>query len=291
MSLIVPAFVAVGIAVLAGLLPLPLRPSVAAQVLGALAVVAAAITFVGLVVLSFVFLAGPTVVGAIAQWCPAVSLHHRLSWPLGTTAVALLGAVMWRIRCVVERQRVSGCDTRGLRLAVLDVEEPIAYAAPGSPGCVVVSAGLLAALEPRERQVVFAHERAHLEQRHHRYLFAMALATAVLPLLGPVARRVRHATERCADEAAVEAMGGDRELVASAIARAALASTSHRRLVASFGGGSVPARVGALLGGQLSPRRIVVGLLVATSTVALVAGVSAVQVFRLAEFVGHVCGR
>ena len=54
----------------------------------------------------------------------------------------------------------------------------IAFAVPGDPGCVVVSRGLLDRLEPRERKVVFAHERAHLRLGHHRYLHASEVAAA-----------------------------------------------------------------------------------------------------------------
>jgi Zn-dependent protease with chaperone function len=97
-------------------------------------------------------------------------------------------------------------------LSILDTAEPIAYAAPGDPGCVVVSKGLLDVLAPRERQVVLAHERAHLHHNHHRYLLAAELAVAVVPVLRPLVVQIRFATERSADESAVAALGGDREL-------------------------------------------------------------------------------
>lgn len=47
-------------------------------------------------------------------------------------------------------------------LCVLPDSAPDAYALPGRPGRVVVTAGMLRALPPDEREALFAHERAHL---------------------------------------------------------------------------------------------------------------------------------
>ena len=68
-----------------------------------------------------------------------------------------------------------------------------------------------------------AHERSHLRRHHHRYLQATDLAVAALPMLAVSKRRLRFALERWADEDTAREVG-DRALVASAIARAALAS-------------------------------------------------------------------
>ena len=49
---------------------------------------------------------------------------------------------------------------------------------------IAVSTGMLRALEPAERRVLFAHDRSHLyhrHDRHDRHLLAGALAAAVNP--------------------------------------------------------------------------------------------------------------
>ena len=93
---------------------------------------------------------------------------------------------------------------------------------------------------------VFAHERAHLRLRHHRYLLAAELSRSVLPFIRPLTRQLHHATERAADEAAVDAVAGERSIVATAIARAAL-GTPAIGTIPALGGGSVPRRLEALL--------------------------------------------
>ena len=94
-----------------------------------------------------------------------------------------------------------------------------------------------------------------------------------------------------ADEAAVRAMDGDREVVAVSIARAALATTDYAGTVAGFGGGSVPFRVSALLDDSQQARFAVAGVL--AIAVAAIAGITAssVQVHHFVELAGHLCGR
>ena len=97
------------------------------------------------------------------------------------------------------------------------------------------------------------------------------------------------ATERSADETAVDAFDGDRRLVARTIARAAITRSADVGLVGGFGGGSVPARVHALIGPPDSTMSIAVGTvagaLIATS--AMAAG--SVQMHHLAELIDHLC--
>ncbi|MEU3352461.1 M56 family metallopeptidase [Streptomyces sp. NPDC037389] len=133
-----------------------------------------------------------------------------------------------------------------------------AYAMPGLPGRVVVSTGMLAALDPAEREALLAHERAHL--RGHHYLFTAAVQTsaAANPLLRPPATAVSFTVERWADEHAATVCR-DRRPVARAVGKAAIAAkrTGHRRIPAAALGllgrgrepavGPVPRRVAALL--------------------------------------------
>ncbi|XQE78355.1 M56 family metallopeptidase [Streptomyces microflavus] len=135
-------------------------------------------------------------------------------------------------------------------LAVLPDDEPYAYALPGSPGRVMVSTAMLTALDPAERRALLAHERAHLEGRHHRLLLATRLAGCVNPLLRPLGAALVYSTERWADEEAAR-VTGDRRLTARAVGKAALISRPAPRgaVVAGFAAaGPVPRRVAALLG-------------------------------------------
>ncbi len=290
MSVLWPALVTIVIAVVTGLIPVPLRPSAAVWVFGAVAATAATVAGLALLLVSAAFVAALPGISAVVEWCPVIPVHHRVDWFVGVPALIGVSIAALRMRRLLKQRRWAVEGTQGKHVAVLDTDELVAFAAPGSPGCVVVSSGLLSVLEPRERQVVFAHERAHLSQHHDRHLLIASLSTAVVPLLAPLARRLRHATERCADEAAVAAMGGDREVVATAIARAALAASGDTGIVPSFGGGSVPARVGSLLGAEISPVRVALGAASATLTLVVMVGTSSIQLFHFAELVAHVCG-
>lgn len=138
-------------------------------------------------------------------------------------------------------------------LVVLAEESPEAYALPGRPGRVVVTSGMLRALDARERAVLFAHERAHLSGRHHWFIVVADVAAALHPALAALRSPLVYSLERWADEAAARALG-DRRLVARAIARAALAraragdAPSFAPAIAlSATAGPVPRRVAALL--------------------------------------------
>ena len=134
---------------------------------------------------------------------------------------------------------------------MLPDQEPYAFALPGSRPRVVVSTGMLACLNARERHALIAHERAHLTGGHHRVLLTARLAAATQPLLRPLHTAITYTVERWADEEAASAVG-DRRTTAQAVGKAALATRrpgrkdfppSPRRLPAR-----VPRRVAALLG-------------------------------------------
>jgi Zn-dependent protease with chaperone function len=139
-------------------------------------------------------------------------------------------------------------------LTVLDDPGPDAYALPGRPGRIVVTSGMLAALDPGEREALFAHERAHLAGRHHLFLTALALAAACHPVLRGLRAPLSYALERWADESAASHVG-DRRLAARAIGRAALAARPARRPQAALSAtaGPVPRRVEALLSAAPAP--------------------------------------
>ncbi|MBS2965920.1 M48 family metalloprotease [Actinocrinis puniceicyclus] len=137
-----------------------------------------------------------------------------------------------------------------------------AYTIPGNPGRIVVSTGMLDALDTPARRALLAHEHAHLHGHHYLYATAARLAAAANPLVRPLAAAVEYALERWADEHAADTVG-DRHQVAAAIATAAIAAKHTRArpsptlaLGAVFSrtstprlddAGPVPRRVAALL--------------------------------------------
>ncbi|MGW7492556.1 M56 family metallopeptidase [Streptomyces sp. NPDC054786] len=190
---------------------------------------------------------------------PAVSL------PAAAAAAGLLTA---GALAVVHRARRHHTEIRTARLTsdahptsgdlcVLPDSAPDAYALPGRPGRVVVTAGMLRALPPDEREALFAHERAHLAGRHHLFLLTVALAAVCHPLLRSLRAPLAYALERWADESAASRVG-DRRVTARAIGRAALAArpaapASHRPgTVLAATTGPVPRRVAALLAPERS---------------------------------------
>ncbi|MFE3764502.1 M56 family metallopeptidase [Streptomyces sp. NPDC059104] len=142
----------------------------------------------------------------------------------------------------------------GGELVVLPDEHPDAYALPGSPGRIVVTTGMLRALSAPEREVLIAHERAHLRERHHLFTAVVDLAGLCHPALRTLREPLAYALERSADESAARAVGS-RRLTAQAIGRAALATRASSAagrarpgLALPATAGPVPRRVAALLG-------------------------------------------
>ncbi|MBO0653720.1 M56 family metallopeptidase [Streptomyces triculaminicus] len=177
-------------------------------------------------------------------------------------------------------REVSGLPHAG-GLCVLEDPRPDAYALPPSlrrPGRIVVTTGMLRSLDPREREALLAHERAHLAGHHHVFLAAAQLAGWCHPALAAVAPHVSLAAERAADERAARAVD-DRTLTAQAVGRAALAATRGRErgpsvLAARAVTGPVPARVKALL--TQAPARRLAPALLAIALLCTAAGTSSV---------------
>ncbi len=209
---------------------------------------------------------------------------------LTAAAVAVAVVIRARARALAESYRRAALMTPGERVVVVPGQVIEAYALPGSPGRIVVSACLLAQLDDRRQAALLAHEQAHLAGRHHLFTTVAHLAAAANPLLLPVARAVDYTVERWADEHAA-AITGDRRLVARTIGQvalltapaprparaAALAITGTRRRVSLAWAGPVPRRVAALLAPP--PRRRLTLLAIAAIGV-LIAGGSALEAAR-----------
>jgi Zn-dependent protease with chaperone function len=209
---------------------------------------------------------------------PTLELPEPVPGPVALAAALVLGwggvrlVIDLRPRIEVPRQlRSVGVPFGGMVVANSDA--PIAIAVPGRPGHLLVSSGMLRLLDRDERQVLFAHEQAHLTHHHHGLVTMAATAAALNPLLIPVRNAVDFLAERWADEDAAAAVA-DRRLVARAVAKAALATRDDgptNLLGLGMHGGPVVRRVRALVGpapaarrhGLIGPVLLSVGCLVA----------------------------
>ncbi|MGW4698885.1 M56 family metallopeptidase [Streptomyces sp. NPDC004285] len=174
-----------------------------------------------------------------------------------------------------------------------------AFALPGyrgRHGRVVVTSGMVRVLKEGEREVLLAHERAHLEGRHHLLSAVVDLAAVVHPAVRSLREALVFHLERWADEAAASVVG-DRRVVAAAVARAALAGSRGRvdgYPLLSATSGPVPQRVQALLLPEpAAPRGGMrrAGILGMAATVAAVAFGSLALAYGLHEYVEYAAGR
>ncbi|MEU5044351.1 M56 family metallopeptidase [Streptomyces griseorubiginosus] len=181
---------------------------------------------------------------------PFDEVAGKVAIPALLAVLAACGRALWRHGRVRRRAHRALAGLPDTGVAVLPDSVPYAYALPGGRrDRVVVTTALLECLEPAERRALFAHERAHLAARHHRFLLAGQLASLANPLLRPLRTAVSYTAERWADEEAAQAVGS-RRTVARAIGKAALVSRGAPALtLAGFAApGPVPRRVAALLG-------------------------------------------
>lgn len=210
---------------------------------------------------------------------------HAPRW-LSVAVVAIALWCAWRAVVVTRAWRRS----RGVgasRVMVVESADLLAFAQTGRHGGIVISTALLARLDEDDRAVLFAHEQAHLDHRHDRFLAIAALGASIPPLL-PAVRELRLAVERWADELAAMHTGG-RERVARVIAQAALARHDATRLTPSISGADLPARIDALLAPPAANRRPALWNGVAAVASALAVGGSAVQVHHVFGVLERLC--
>jgi hypothetical protein len=272
-SVIVAFAVALLAAIAPHVLSRRLRPALATKAVATLAGVSAAATVWVLMLLTAENVVQLHGVAERFSWCSEIATHHRDSLSLsGLVAIGLLLAIVASMLRVARRHRTQRAADGARELVVLDSAVPSAFALPGRPGQVVVSTGMLNSLKPEERRVLLAHERAHLRCRHHRYIRVTELASAALPALAPLNRKVRHATERWADEEAVKEVG-DPQMVAYAIAHAAIASSESPAGAMGMADSGVIERVEELLSSE--DEHSAVGELTARAvTIAAVSGLA-----------------
>ncbi|MGA5824348.1 M56 family metallopeptidase [Kitasatospora sp. NPDC094028] len=245
----------------------------------------------------------------------AAQLHDPASFSMavlaGTvlTALAVLaGRMLWRrVRTLTQAAGEAACLPGRDQLVVVEDPAAEAYAIPGLPGRIVVSTGMLDALEEHEHAILVTHERAHLAHRHYLFVAFAQLAAAANPFLRPLATTVTYTVERWADENAAAAVG-DRKQVARTIGKAALAArrtrartwqpllnflgaTSARNLVSRLRPsdlGPVPRRVTALLA-PAPPRHtwVIAALLALEAATVLCAVEAARDLETLLELAKH----
>lgn len=282
-----PAVLAAAIVTAMGLRDWNLRNTAAVRIYAAalLAAAGAVALVAGANAAGFILGLGP--VATALAWC-GLGTHEPVAAAIGVPALAIVAWMTTRTsRIVTGHLRTVRAVRHEGPLAVITSDQRFAYAVPTGGGCVVVSSAMLASLAPRERQAMLAHERAHLRLHHHWYVLLAETCVAILPALRPLARQLRHATERAADEAAAVVVR-DRRIVARAIASAALAGAPPT--VPSIAGGSVARRVEALV----FPERVrsagpmvsaAVGAVVLTAALAL-----SLQAHHVVGLAMHVCG-
>jgi Zn-dependent protease with chaperone function len=233
-----------------------LPPAAATRLLVPASVLVAACSVLVLGVTAFTWVGQLPPIAALGQWS-AADLRSADPIPTGIAAASaalLLPAAGWWLVVVAHRCRALIAVHRSCRhltapgaLVVLDDRRPEAFTTPQPAGRIVVTTGLLRALNGDERRVVLAHETSHLLHRHTWWLLAADLAAAANPLLRPTARAAARCVERWADEDAATTVG-DRRMAARALARTALL-TRNPDLAGTLAatGGDVPTRVRALL--------------------------------------------
>ncbi|MFD0020223.1 M56 family metallopeptidase [Streptomyces sp. NPDC058382] len=188
-------------------------------------------------------------------------------WPAAVPLACAAGAVMlgqlilllrrwFQHRSLLSRAWRSAEEGTGDGdLLVVPGTDVDAFALPGyrgRRGRVVLTSGVVRDLKASEREVLLAHERAHLAGRHHLLSAAVDLASVIHPALRGPREALAFHLERWADEAAA-AVVGNRRVAAAAIARAALAGAARGRPgkggypLLSATSGPVPRRVEALL--------------------------------------------
>ncbi|MEU9244205.1 M56 family metallopeptidase [Streptomyces sp. NPDC048385] len=282
------------------------EPRLATWLLTASSLILGAATTVSLGLLAVAGLIRVPQLAALGHWSAHTAQHDdptQLSVSL-LAGLLLAGAAVMAARMLWRRARSlaaaaweAACMPARDGLVVTENDAPDAFALPGLPGRVVVSTGMLHALDESEHDILLAHERAHLTAHHYAFVALAQLGAAANPLLRPLAVAVTYTIERWADENAA-ASTGDRRRVARAVGKAALAAhrapalsrmagaalgifgiRGHRDRLASAG--PVPRRVAALLAPPLRRHPVLTAATAAVLAAAALAAAEAAHDFHL----------
>jgi Zn-dependent protease with chaperone function len=276
-------------------LALRLPPSVGTWVLGIGGLFTAAGSVASLALLGFTLVGQSPLLAAQGRWSDATLRHaDPVAVPVAVLALMVLAVLAVRVALAGTRRLLAlraafglAASLPGGELAVLDHPDRQAFAIPGRPGRIVVSSGLLRSLDAAERRAVLAHERAHLEHRHHLHHTFAHLAAAANPLLYRLPSAMALSTERWADEAATARC--QRGTVADALLHTALGARliTAPAVVLAAGTTEVAIRVRALR--APAPRlavwrlALLLALLVATAAAVLEAAHDTERLFEFAQ--------
>lgn len=181
--------------------------------------------------------------------------NHPLVWSL-TAAVLLpmlvtLGRAAWagmqQFRLARALVRSSRASSFGPDVRLLDRQEPLALTVGFRRPVILLSDGLLDAVCPQTRDVILAHERAHVQRRDTAWAFLDSLAAALMPRTVRVGlmRELALAREQACDLWAAERAGKLR--VAQALTKVARLGLSQPAFGMSVAASSLEARVLHLL--------------------------------------------
>ena len=163
---------------------------------------------------------------------------------LAIVGVAVLAVLFLLVRLLIILGRTRSRTHRHCRIAwligerrlgptdalLLDTAERCVYCVAGRPAAIVVTRGALEALNDTQLAAVLAHERAHLDERHHLLVALTRGTAAVLPrvrLFRAGARAIARLIEMRADDVAL------RGHTAPALAGALLALSGGTPLAAT----------------------------------------------------------
>lgn len=206
---------------------------------------------------------------------------------LALLAVNAGGAAITRIVALRSAYRLAAELPDRCELAVIQQVGLVACAVPGRPGRIVVTARLLRSLDAGERRAVLAHERAHLDHRHHLHQAAAHLIAAANPLLHQIPAAVSFACERWSDEEAARVCR--RDVVVTALKRTAAVCPALPTPTVALGAAvlDLAGRIHAL---ELPPPRLIVwrfalplALVVATLVAVAFAAHDTERIFELAQ--------
>ncbi|MFD4559705.1 M48 family metalloprotease [Streptomyces sp. NPDC058469] len=126
----------------------------------------------------------------LGHWSAHTAQHDDLA-QLSVALIAGLflgGAVLTAARMIWRRARTlaaavldTACMPTRDGLVIVDDEAADAYALPGLPGRVVVSTGMLHALDETEHDILLAHERTHLSAHHYAFVALAQFGAAATP--------------------------------------------------------------------------------------------------------------
>ncbi len=193
------------------------------------------------------FVHGQLPLGGAAMWClAAMLLAIFLAMRIGYSLLAAFLQIHRARASHDARLRLLAHREDGVDALIVDHPVAAAYCVPGREPRVVLTSAALAALDPPELAAVLAHERAHLNGRHHLVLAVSGGLRSSLPFI-PLFRWAHQEQARLlemlADDAAVAV--ASRITVACAMVRMAEGPVP----VAALGAGNVDtlARVQRLL--------------------------------------------